>query len=103
MPILTGAIFAWSPSTTKTTSTCLTASFDFLSDFAMLVPAAAGKLVPAASALVLAAAGPGFATTPLVPALGEFVPGGSVKAVFPSPFFSFSFGGRVVTLAYGTV
>ena len=104
MPIFTGTILAWSPSSTKTTSICLTASLDFLSDLATLVPSAAGALVPAASALVLAAAGPDFAASALVPAFGELVPGGSASAAsFASPFFSFSFGGRVVTLAKGTV
>src|SRR5664279_2001992 len=104
MPIFTGTIFAWSPSITNTTSICLTASFDFLSDLATLVPSVAGAFVPAESALVVAAERLDFAAAALVPAFGELVPGGSARAAsFASGFFSFSFGGRVVTLANGTV
>src|ERR1035438_6670581 len=98
MPIFTGAILAWSPSSRNTTSTCLTASFDFLSDLATLVPSAARAFVPTASALVVAIVGLDFAASALVPVFGALVPGGSAKAAsLASAFFSFSFGGRVVT------
>src|ERR1035437_5766729 len=104
MPIFTGTALTWSPSSTNTTSTCLIASFDFLSDLATLVPSAAGAFVAAARASVWAAAGLDFAARELVPFFGELVLGGSARAAsVGSAFCSFSFGGRVVTLANGTV
>src|ERR1035438_9216884 len=100
MPIFTGTIFAWSPSSTKTTSICLTASLDFLSDFATLVPSAAGALVATDGASVSAVEGFDSAAAELVPDFGELVAGGSCRAAsLVRPFFSFSLGGRVVTLA----
>src|SRR5438034_7233332 len=73
MPILTGTIFAWSPSFTKTTSIGLL-SF-FLSALALLVEPTLDELVAA--------------TVILPPFAGEFV--------------LESFGVRLVTLAKGTV
>src|ERR1035438_1440454 len=105
MPIFTGTIFAWSPSRTNTTSIGLTASFDFLSALATFVPSAAGTFVLRAATLVAVTVFVVAART-LVPDFDELVPGGSLSAAsFLSPFlsFSFSFGGRVVTLAKGTV
>src|ERR1035437_2234054 len=102
MPIFTGTALTWSPSTTNTTSTCLTASFDFLSDLAMLVPSATGAFVPTASALVWAAAELDAAKA-LVPTFDELVPDGLAGAASFPAAFSFSLGGRVVTLANGTV
>src|SRR5215831_2239870 len=82
MPILTGTIFAWSPSATNTTSIGLAASLDFLSLLFALVL----LLLSRAIALV-------FAGAELVAAAIEFV----------DESFGLSFGMRVVTLAMGTV
>src|SRR6185437_13279725 len=84
MPIFTGTIFTWSPCKTNTTSTCLGASLDFLSAFAVFV--VDNELV---------------ATSELVEA--EFVPV-AVVLVFAGLSFPvfLSLGSRAVTLAMGT-
>src|SRR5258708_3732973 len=80
MPIFTGAIFTWSPSSRKTTSTGLAASLDFLSPLPRFVAIAIGVLV-------------GF----LVWAVAELVAEPLMELVFEP-----SLGRRVVMLAIGT-
>src|SRR5262249_33722634 len=75
-------ILTWSPSMTNTTSTCLGASFDFLSLLKRFV--SDDELVAARE----------FVLTELVPVAREFV-----FAVF----IGLIFGNRAVTLAMGTV
>src|SRR5437879_10854940 len=87
MPIFTGTIFTWSPSTTNTTSIGFIASF-FLSPLAELVPSASDDALALAVEFV-------FADTVVVR-------GGSALARVLVPFL-LSFGTRVVTLANGTV
>src|SRR5260370_26134601 len=96
MAILAGAILAWSPSITNTTSMGLGPSFDFRSDAAPLVPSVPGELVAAASVLV-----PGAGD--LVFEAVAFVPGGSQAPPLGAPFFSFFFRLLVVTLPPGTL
>src|SRR5215472_2624659 len=83
MPIFTGTILTWSPSTTKTTSACLGTSFDFLSLASSELP---GELVVATE----------FVAGALVAPAMEFVLGGS----FVAPITGI--GSRAVTLAMGT-
>src|ERR1041384_1534331 len=93
MPILTGICFTLSPSKTKTTSTGLGASFDFLSALGLFVPVAVAAFV-AAGAFVAGGESAALAVLAM-----EAVP-----LVFDGLFvLPMSLGIRVVTAASGTV
>src|ERR1035441_716430 len=87
MPIFTGTAFTWSPATTNTMSCILEDSLDFLSGASLLV----ATLLEATALLE---------TTVLVPNLAAVV---LVPPVFGGSVFWGGLGGRVVTLASGTV
>src|SRR5882757_1670827 len=90
MPIFTGTALTWSPSTTKTTSVGLVASFDL--DARAGFPATLLVFVPA---------------TLFVPATALVSDAAEAMAFVPSIFDALVFGadfiGRLVTLASGTV
>src|ERR1017187_6179246 len=81
MPIFTGTVLTWSPSSTNTTSTGLFFSSPFLSAFAELVPPLLEELVATAEAMALVGTALVFAAL--------------------ASFFGFGLSVRVVTLAMG--
>src|ERR1035441_8114624 len=87
MPIFTGTTSTWSPASANTTSNILEESLDFLSGASLLV----ATLLEATALLE---------TTSLVPDLAAGV---LVPPVFGGSVFLGGLGGRVVTLASGTV
>src|ERR1039458_8323265 len=82
MPIFTGTASTWSPASANTTSNILEDSLDFLSGASLLV----ATLLEATALLETTALVPDLAAVVLVP-----------------PVFLGGLGGRVVTLASGTV